>query len=187
MFTADRVERISTVMRPINMRPQMRQLRTLVAVAGLAVLAACGSQDATDDPATAVPEDGAASESPPGAPVVGSRWVLSSLKTAAGTVEPPADATPYLQIDDNGQVVGSTGCNGFGGSAQVGEGSISFSPLIATKMACSGVLGDLDSAILGVLDGDVTTSVSGDDLKITNAAGDSLNLRLSAEPSPSAT
>jgi heat shock protein HslJ len=162
----------------------MRRLGTLAAVAGIALLAACGSDDAGDD-TTAVPGDSSESDgsTEPAVPVVGSRWVLNEVTTAEATLQRPADADAYLQIDENGDVTGSTGCNGFSGSAEVSDSSISFAPLISTRRGCSGELGQIDSSMLQVLNGDVTVEVAGDVLTVTNAEGDTLSLSASDAPS----
>lgn len=156
----------------------MRRLGTLAAVAGIALLAACGSEDAGDD-TTAVPGDSSESDgsTEPAVPIVGSRWVLDEVQTADATVSPPAEAEAYFQIDENGDVTGSTGCNGFGGSAEVSDSTISFSPLISTRRGCSGDLGEIDASMLQVLNGDVTVEVAGDMLTLTNAEGDTLTLQ----------
>jgi heat shock protein HslJ len=158
----------------------MRRLGTLAAVAGIAMLAACGSSDSGDD-TTAVPGDSSESDgsTEPAVPVVGSRWVLDEVTAQGATVERPADADAYFQIDENGDVTGSTGCNGFSGSAEVSDSSISFAPLISTRRGCSGELGKIDSSMLQVLNGDVTVEVSGDVLTVTNAEGDTLSLTAS--------
>jgi heat shock protein HslJ len=158
----------------------MRRLGTLAAVAGIAMLAACGSSDSGDD-TTAVPGDSSESDgsTEPAVPVVGSRWVLDEVTAQGATVERPADADAYFQIDENGDVTGSTGCNGFSGSAEVSDSSISFAPLISTRRGCSGELGQIDSSMLQVLNGDVTVEVSGDVLTVTNAEGDTLSMTAS--------
>lgn len=161
----------------------MRRLGILAAMASIALIAACGSND--DDGTTAVPEgDSSSAEetAEPAIPLTGSRWVLTSVETAGASVQGMDDPEAYFQIDEKGEVSGSTGCNGFGGSAEVGDDVITFEPLIATKKACSGELGQIDSAMLGVLRGDVTTEVVGEEITLTNADGDSLTMHASAEP-----
>lgn len=179
------MELIAAPVRPTNMRLQTRQFRILAVVASIAALAACGSRDASDR-TTAVPEEGSgASSTPASEPIVGSRWVLHAVETASASIEAPTSAAAFLEIDDTGQVLGNTGCNGFGGAAEVAEGSVTFSQLIATKKACSGELGQIDTAMLSVLDGEVTAEVTGGKLTLTNADGETLTLHVSEEPVPS--
>lgn len=162
----------------------MRRLGTLAAVAGIALLAACGSSDDGDD-TTAVPGDSSESDesTEPAVPIVGSRWVLDEVQTAETTLQPPAEAEAYFQIDENGDVTGSTGCNGFSGSAEVSDSTISFSPLISTRRGCSGDLGQIDASMLQVLNGDVTVEAAGEVITITNAEGDTLTLQASGAAS----
>ncbi|WP_158602912.1 META domain-containing protein [Jiangella rhizosphaerae] len=161
----------------------MRRLGTLAAVAGLALLAACGGNDSGDD-TTAVPGDsGVGGSTEPAVPIVGSRWVLEELQAAGATVAGPTESEAYFEIDENGDVTGSTGCNGFSGSAEVSDSSITFQPLISTRRGCSGDLGQIDSSMLRVLNGEVTVEVSGDVLTLTNAEGDSLTMAASDAPS----
>jgi heat shock protein HslJ len=47
---------------------------------------------------------------------------------------------------------------------------------MSTKMACSGDLGTMDAAVLGVLTGAVTVEQSGAVMTLTNATGESLVL-----------
>lgn len=156
----------------------MRRLGTLAAVAGIALLAACGSGDAGDD-TTAVPGDSAGSDgsTEPALPVVGSRWVLEEVTTADATVQGSADAEAYFEIDENGDVTGSTGCNGFSGSAQVSDSSISFAPLISTRRGCSGDVGQIDASMMQVLKGEVAVEISGDTLTLINAEAGTLTMQ----------
>ncbi|TDD70205.1 META domain-containing protein [Jiangella aurantiaca] len=161
----------------------MRRLGTLAAVAGIALLAACGGNDSGDD-TTAVPGDsGSDGSTEPAVPIVGSRWVLEELQATGATVAGPSDPEAYFEIDENGDVTGSTGCNGFSGSAEVGDSSITFQPLISTRRGCSGDLGQIDNSMLQVLSGEVTVEASGDTLTLTNADGNSLTMVMSDAPS----
>ncbi|WP_162606583.1 META domain-containing protein [Jiangella asiatica] len=151
-------------------------------MASIALIAACGSND-SDDGTTAVPEDGGSGgSSEPAVSIVSSRWVLSQLETADASLQPSGESEAWFEIGENGDVTGSTGCNGFSGAAEVSDSSITFQPLISTRRGCSGELGDIDNAMLGVLRGEVTAEVSGDVLTITNAEGGTLTLQASDQP-----
>lgn len=163
--------------RPIG----MRRLGTLAAAASIALIAACGGNDNEGD--TAVPEgDSGAPATETTAPIVGNRWVLAEADTASASIQAAEEYEAYLQIDESGEVNGSTGCNGFGGTAQVGEGSVTFERVLATKRACSGPPGDIDSAMLTVLRGEVSTEVTGDTLTLVNEEGETLTLHAADEP-----
>jgi len=45
-------------------------------------------------------------------------------------------AAPTLDIAADGAVAGQGGCNRYRGSATLGDGTVAFSPLAATRMAC---------------------------------------------------
>lgn len=166
----------------------MRRLRTLAAVASIAVIAACGS--GSDDDTTTVPEDGGGSsetesnESTGSAvPIVGTQWMLDEVDAGGASIQTDADTSAYLRINEAGEVTGSTGCNGFSGSAEVGDEVITFEPLLATKKGCSGELGQIDSSMLSVLRGEVSADVAGDSLTLTNTDGETLVLTVGEPPS----
>ena len=78
-------------------------------------------------------------------------------------------------------MTGSGGCNTLNGPATVGEGTIAFGPIATTRMACpEGVMG-LEAHVLAVLDGEVTYTIDGDVLTLTNEAAEvGLGLRAPA-------
>jgi heat shock protein HslJ len=157
----------------------MRRLRNLAAVAGLSLLAACGTVQTDDDSATegagTTEETTTGEASETAAPVLGTTWTVQEIETADGTLMPAPDTAASLQITDDGKVAGTTGCNGFGGNAEIGDGVITFTAVFATKMACSGEVGQIDSAMLAFLDGEVSSEVSGDSLTLINAAGQAVS------------
>ncbi len=66
-----------------------------------------------------------------GASPVG-RWravEISGAPVAAGV-------ETTLELEAGGKVSGNGGCNRFGGTATLGDGSIGFGPTMATRMAC---------------------------------------------------
>ncbi len=174
-FAHDAAERIFVDARRIG----MRRLRILAAVAGLGLLTACGTVQTDDDSAT---ESAATTEETTtddaggtSTPLLGTTWMVEEIDAADGALTPGSDTAASLQITDDGKVAGTTGCNGFGGNAEVGDGAVTFTAVFATKMACSGELGQIDSAMLAFLDGEVSTEVSGDSLTLVNAAGQAIS------------
>lgn len=158
----------------------MKRLRMLIAVAGLVTVAACGN-DNGDDGTTAVPDNGAGSETED-TPLDGTHWQLDGLSVDDASPKLPKDAESFLEITD-GAVGGNTGCNTFGGNAEVSEdgSTVTFSEVIATKRACSRPLGEVDNAMLAVLRDEVTAEISGDTLTLTNTNGDQLELSAAAD------
>lgn len=110
----------------------------------------------------------------PDRPVTGTEWVLTELRTADAVTTSAAleAAAPVLTIGEDGTVSGTTGCNQFSGSAQVGEGTITFEPLAVTLMAClEPELDEVQTLVLTVLDGETTYTVDGPNLRVTAADG----------------
>lgn len=63
----------------------------------------------------------------------GTRWLLEDLN-GRGVLD-RVQAT--LEFTDRGRIAGNASCNRFFGTAEVGDGSISFGPLGATRMSCT--------------------------------------------------
>ena len=104
----------------------MRVLPVLLVV----VAAACGASGANQ---AAPPSATGASPSDGGGP--DGAWLLTAGRTASGALTVFADRPVTLVIDGD-QVSGSAACNTYGGTAQIGSGSIRFGGLFATEMAC---------------------------------------------------
>ena len=64
-----------------------------------------------------------------------------------------SEGAATLKVEADGQVSGSTGCNRFSGSAELGNGmTIRFGPLATTKMACKGPRMAEEQAFLAALE-----------------------------------
>ena len=64
------------------------------------------------------------------------------------------------------------GCNRGGGSVEVTADTLTFGPLMTTKMACEAGPGSVESAMVGVLTGPVTYTIDADVLTLNaNGAG----------------
>jgi heat shock protein HslJ len=113
----------------------------------------------------------------PDRPLRGTRWVVDSIIDDQSATSVPAGAEAYLTLDDNDRVEGFTGCNNFGGQAAERGGRITFSEIFSTKMACDGDPGRLESAVLAVLDGEVSAQVEADRLTLTRPDGRGLRFR----------
>lgn len=67
---------------------------------------------------------------------VGGDWILIELGGVA--VEPATDGRkPSVSFADDGKANGFAGCNRFTGGYVAGDGKLKFSPLAATRMACT--------------------------------------------------
>lgn len=65
-------------------------------------------------------------------------WLADDIR-GRGVID---DAQTTLQIEPDGRVSGRGGCNRYGGRAHIRGSSISFGPMISTKMACAPALMD---------------------------------------------
>lgn len=76
-------------------------------------------------------------------------WQLTAIE---GKALPKDAAAPTLKFE-NGRLTGFTGCNRlFASYVATAEGGLSLSALGTTKMACMGVGGDLERAVLAALE-----------------------------------
>jgi heat shock protein HslJ len=105
--------------------------------------------------------------------------VVESLITPDAVVTSTALETsaPSLTIGQDGQATGSTGCNRFSGPVRVGASTITFGKLATTRVACPDDVTDVERAVLHVLDGEVTYTVSGPTMELTRPDGTGLHLR----------
>ena len=120
----------------------------------------------------------------PDRPLIGTTWQVDTLVSsdAATTSAALERSRPTLTLAADGTVTGFTGCNQFNGPAEVSETAdgatvVNFGPLATTRRACEADLGDIEKAVLRVLDGPVQTSIDADRLTLTRADGNGLVLR----------
>lgn len=104
------------------------------------------------------------------APIVGS-WRLVSYGDPASLTPAAPDVDTSIIFDEEGQMSGNVGCNGFGGEYSINGDSIVFGQVMSTLMFCEGPAGDQETAILGVLQDAASHAVDGDTLTITSADG----------------
>lgn len=108
----------------------------------------------------------------PAAPLERTPWRLTGIETrdgdSVGMMIVPKQVQATLRIA-GGEVSGSTGCNGYGGSVEVGRGTLVIGDLLTTLRACGGVRGEVERAVLAVLRGEVSWQVTGAALRISRA------------------
>ena len=76
-------------------------------------------------------------------------WVLTSFQGTSVTASGPRNEVPRLEISlTEGRVTGTTGCNRLNGPVKADTRRILFGPLITTRMACEGAVGQLESKFL---------------------------------------
>ncbi len=129
----------------------MRHL-PMLSTAALLLLAACG-------PST--------QSNPANNPLAGAVW---TAETISG--EPVLAATPAtLELTQDGQVSGQSGCNGYFGSATLDGERISFNQLASTNMACPEPQMQQEGRYHAALAEVQTYSLDGDTLSLLDGSG----------------
>ncbi|MGH3362321.1 MAG: META domain-containing protein [Nocardioides sp.] len=82
----------------------------------------------------------------------------------------PDDVDASIRFSD-GETTFSTSCNGGGGQAETAGDTITFDTMIITLRACSGVRGEVERRVMRVLEGTVTWSITGDELRLSTRDG----------------
>lgn len=113
----------------------------------------------------------------PDRPLMGTRWTVESVIDGQTASSIPRGATAQLLLNADGTFTGNTGCNHMGGAAVTTTGSLRFSGVFTTKMACEPDRMRLEQAVLGVLEGDVSYEIEADLLRLRHASGKGIDLR----------
>ena len=104
-------------------------------------------------------------------PLPGTSWIL--VEIAAAPVVERGRAT--LEFAESGRASGNGSCNRFSGVATMAGDSLSFGPLMSTKMACvEAALTAQETRYLAVLGAALRYAVSGDTLRIYTTRGEEL-------------
>ena len=99
--------------------------------------------------------------------LTGPSWQLDSITSDDVVSSVPQGATASLMFTSEGQVQANLGCN-IGHSRYTVEGTIlRIGPLASTQKACEPPASDVESAMVSVLQGDVTFGVDGNQLTLT--------------------
>lgn len=99
----------------------------------------------------------------------GTAWQLDGVRSGDSVSSVPAGIhVPTLTIETDGTVHLHTGCNAGGTTATVSDSTITFGPVVTTKMACADEAGrETEAAVLAVLDGSVDWSITEHTLTLT--------------------
>ena len=105
----------------------------------------------------------------PDALLEGTPWQLDGIRTGESVSSVPVAAqVPTLTVASDGTVTLHTGCNGGRSTAAVEGATITFGPVMTTKMACADKAGrQTEASVLAVLDGAVEWSISEKTLTLT--------------------
>jgi heat shock protein HslJ len=149
----------------------IRQAALILLGAGVAVACARTQGAATSDSGVAAqPAPPAVSSADSIVDLLGTEWRLEEL--AGARVLDSATAT--LAFPQAGRVAGNGSCNRFAGPVEIRADSISFGPLVMTRMACADAINKQEASYVRALEGAERFSISGSRL--------SLHLRGSAQP-----
>ena len=115
----------------------------------------------------------------PDRPLQGTKWVVDTIVEGKSASSVPAGAEAFAVFGDTGRFSGNAGCNGMGGNAAVHDdtGTITFSEVVTTKMACEDDRMRLERAVLDTLKGDVAYTIDADVLRLDGPNGQGLRLR----------
>ncbi|HUE98049.1 MAG TPA: META domain-containing protein [Anaerolineales bacterium] len=101
------------------------------------------------------------------ASLIGS-WKLTSFGPVDAPITAVADTEAGLTFNEDGTVVGSSGCNGLGGNYTVEGDQIRFSEIVSTLMLCDEPLMGQEEAVYQVLTDTATYKIEGNTLTLTN-------------------
>jgi heat shock protein HslJ len=102
----------------------------------------------------------------------GTAWRVLSINTGNQAVTSVVGGSLVtLYFGDNGVATGSTGCNNFRTLYVSDTPSLSFGPVVTTRLACSDTLATQEQAFLAALAASSIYSVSGNNLTVRDANG----------------
>jgi heat shock protein HslJ len=93
----------------------------------------------------------------PDLPLVGPTWTVNSILTGDAVSSIPDGVLATLKFGADGRVEVQPGCNQGGGSYAVEGNRIRFTEIVMTTMACDGARGQMETAVLAVLQADNLT------------------------------
>jgi heat shock protein HslJ len=107
-------------------------------------------------------------------PDIGGDWKLVSYGDAANPTPALPDVDTSIQFE-NGQMSGNVGCNGFGGTYELGGDTITFSGIMSTMMFCEETSVQ-EQGVLGVFSDNTAMQIqlNGNNLSIASADGASV-------------
>ena len=148
-----------------------RLLAALIATTAL-VSAACGNGSSSES-----------SSGGGGGDLTGVTWVLDHASMMTLTADMPDDAEIDIAFDGS-QASGRAACNQYGGGyeADSGAGTLTFSDLASTQMACDGPLMALEAAYLAALGNVTTYEVLGDGKWLLLTAGNKALTYVAQQP-----
>jgi heat shock protein HslJ len=116
----------------------------------------------------------------PDVPLSGVRWTLTTIIEGDAAMSVPDGVSATLEFSANGNFSLHAGCNQGGGHYEIGDGRLTFSDVVTTRMACDGARAQVEAAVLAVIGGgEVGYQIDSNNLTLT---GDGRGLGFSAGP-----
>lgn len=107
----------------------------------------------------------------PDRPLEGTEWKVTSLLSGDAVSSVPAGVEASMTFGEDGRLTVSPGCNRGSGTYEKGEGTVTVSAVALTRMFCDGPRGELETAVLEILNaGELTVEIEASQL--TLRAGD---------------
>ena len=102
-----------------------------------------------------------------GSPSLVGKWKLTSYGSSGSPTHAVADVDATIEFTNDGKVSGNSGCNGFGGTYEIKDAQIAFSPIVSTLMACDDPRMAQENAVFQVVKDNVDYKIDGKTLTLT--------------------
>jgi len=114
----------------------------------------------------------------PDRPLEGTRWTIDGTFDAAiaSSASSSAGRRGFLVIE-GGRITGSTGCRTFAGPATVSGAEVTFGPLTLAGPPCPPDEARTEAAVLAVLQGTASASITARSLRLTKPDGTGISLQ----------
>jgi heat shock protein HslJ len=104
----------------------------------------------------------------PDVPLTGVRWALTTIFEGDAAMSVPDGVSATLEFSADGNFSLHTGCNQGGGHYELGNGTLIFSDVVTTEMACDGARAQVEAAVLAVIGaGQVGVEIDSSNLTLT--------------------
>ncbi|MDN3023903.1 META domain-containing protein [Streptomyces sp. S.PB5] len=181
---------------------QTTRVKYAVALAGTALLAACGTESGGGGAGGEGKDEGKTKVANTEDVIADTYWVPQKVTVDGKTYTLPKD--DRFRVDEahitfkpdstdpemgGGESGGTVGCNSFGADVEIQGDTVKLTDLASTAMGCQGPVGEFESKFLSVFDGTLKAAVEEPDgtrtLTLSAAGGDSITLREGTpQPSP---